>query len=741
MEFVDGFELHRYLEREEPPSKQRLRMMIAIARGIQHAHERGVIHLDLTPSNILVTTEGHPKIIDFGIARILDDERAARAGIGDDTAIAGTLAYMSPEQTWMRRADLDNRSDIYTLGVLTFLVLTGELPVAPRGTEPSFKTDPAIGDEPPRRLASVDRTFRGDLDCIVARAMTRDREHRYESAHDFADDLDRSLRRYPVRARPVTRSYRARRFAQRNSGRLAIASVAVIALIGGTVTSTVFAIQSHQSEKRAETARMAERDARIREHRAAAERLRLLGDWQGVRIRTAELIDLLGDETPSEVRMMYLEAIVVTEPEHLSSQITPGIEAAFADHPGIPVFYRAFGFDALVSEGPYAMLEAARAAGVPPAYAAVIDGFLAPSTDEAVAHLRRAVAIDPGLDIARFWMATTRMLRLEPTIARAEVAGWIALQPRNQFVLALALVLSAIDRDQEAFEEYRTRLENVSSGTQLAMAQTMFEGFEAWFDDTTFVDPESGFERVGIMLQSVHEASSLTGSDGRSGYGTTQPRSVVRASEALLRGLNQLPTGDYEAAAAAYRIAYEANPCAITSVLLASVLRQFDPAAALAVLDRETPELMPASLRWLHPLNKAMARSSLIRQGEDHAPALLFRDAMDALRSEQALFTVAPALLQLGHRHGYPAILEGAMEVWRAAPPLDTITASMAAERWIERGDPFVALFYATLGLRSDPGAADLRRLADRSASLVCSDDPTCCELAHRIHPNPGASE
>ena len=267
MEYVDGQPLTSWCVEKQEPVERRLSLFVSVCRGVEHAHRRLVLHRDLKPSNLLVTSgaEGPAaKIIDFGIARSLGgrlSEDSPRTG----TAVLGTPDYMSPEA--FAGADLDTRTDVYSLGVVLYELLTGTRPFEEASADPTgwmrrrtteaperpsirrreARSGPQRGAE---RVLELPKRLRNDLDWIALRALAPDRDARYGSAADLADDIERALRDEPVAARPPGPFDRVARLARRYRTATAITLVSVVL---AAVLSTTSLWRARQAEAQART--------------------------------------------------------------------------------------------------------------------------------------------------------------------------------------------------------------------------------------------------------------------------------------------------------------------------------------------------------------------------------------------------------------------------------------------------------------------------------------------------------
>lgn len=301
MEYVQGQTLGDYIAEHEPSIDDRLRLIVNLCRAVQHAHQKGVIHRDLKPGNIMVTPEGEPKILDFGLARL--------AGDGDESSlitretqagqVLGTLAYMSPEQAGGQTEAIDALTDVYALGVIAYQLLAGQLPLNLSDLPLPVAVRRIVEDEP-SRLSSIDRSLRGDLDTIVAKAMAKDRAMRYASAESLAEDLRRFLESEPITARRPSTWYNARKFARRNKAIVAGVAASFIILLAGATTSLIFAVQARDqaavARQQATRATQAEQDAVAQRDEADQQR------------EEAERQSAIAEETNAFLLNMFYEA-------------------------------------------------------------------------------------------------------------------------------------------------------------------------------------------------------------------------------------------------------------------------------------------------------------------------------------------------------------------------------------------------------------------------------------------------
>lgn len=313
MELVRGVPITQFCDERKLNPRQRLELFVPVCQAIQHAHQKGIIHRDIKPSNVLVAMyddRAVPKVIDFGVAKATSNVLTESSLVTGFGTIVGTPEYMSPEQAVINNLDIDSRSDVYSLGVLLYELLTGTTPVdrkslgqaalleilrivreveAPR---PSAKlsgmdTLPNVAAKRGVEPAKLSKLMVGDLDWVVLKALEKDRARRYETANAFARDIQRYLADEFVEARPPSSTYRLQKFIRKHRAGVAFAIVLASTLLIATVLSSTLALWAYRAEN----------DMRIALSATEAEKLRA----QAARDRTRQALDDMTSTITGEV--------------------------------------------------------------------------------------------------------------------------------------------------------------------------------------------------------------------------------------------------------------------------------------------------------------------------------------------------------------------------------------------------------------------------------------------------------
>ncbi len=341
MELVKGIPITEFCDKNKFSTLKRLELFLDVCSAVQHAHQKGVIHRDIKPSNILITLhDGRPvpKVIDFGIAKAINQELTGRTLFTVYGSMIGTPAYMSPEQAEMSGLDIDTRSDIYSLGVLLYELLTGETPISgnelkeagyaemqrlireKEPTKPSMavsiscRQSTTLSDfhqEGPDQLISA---MKGDLDWIVLKALEKDRNRRYETASDFAQDIKRHLSDEAVVARPPSPGYLFLKWVRRNRLAFGASAAVMLSTFAGLGVSTHLYIREKAARERATQSELEQsrlrKDAELQERmaRKAAARAEEAGAKTASALKQVEmaLIDELIEKGQPDLALARL---------------------------------------------------------------------------------------------------------------------------------------------------------------------------------------------------------------------------------------------------------------------------------------------------------------------------------------------------------------------------------------------------------------------------------------------------
>ena len=318
MELVQGVPITEFCDQNKLPANERMGLFIQVCQAIQSAHQKGIIHRDIKPSNVLVTLhhgESMPKVIDFGIAKATNQKLTEKTLFTNHATMIGTPAYMSPEQAELTSMDVDTRTDVYSLGVLLYELLTGSTPFPEKRLRSLGygEMQRVIVDEEPQRpstrlstlgdelksavaknrggeLGALIHLLRGDLDWVVMRCLEKDRRRRYDTPNELVADIERHLKNEPIIARPPTLIYRVQKLVRRNQLVIAAGTAVAAALVIGIVASgwqAYAANRARNAEKQhrlaaeaaqnqAESAQQAEQRERLRADVEKTEARRIL---------------------------------------------------------------------------------------------------------------------------------------------------------------------------------------------------------------------------------------------------------------------------------------------------------------------------------------------------------------------------------------------------------------------------------------------------------------------------------
>ncbi|MFL5327279.1 MAG: tetratricopeptide repeat protein [Gemmataceae bacterium] len=365
MELVKGVPITKYCDELHLSLRERLDLFVPVCRAIQHAHQKGIIHRDIKPSNVLVAVQDGkpvPKVIDFGVAKAMQQRLTEQSMYTEIGAVIGTLEYMSPEQAELSALDIDTRTDVYALGVLLYELLTGSTPLdRKRLKEAAFAEMLRIIKEvePPKpstrltdlqdslaTLAAQRRTepgkltkaMRGELDWIVMKCLEKDRTRRYETANGLGRDIERYLSDEPVEAGPPSAAYKVRKFVRRHQVAIYTASAFVVTIFILGTLSLCFAIMSLRAENEAKFGRaraaQAEIKAKASEQKALAAAETEKKSKEDAQAREAD--------TKAVLKFVEDQVFAAARPENLGREVTlkraveealPKITDGFKDRP------------------------------------------------------------------------------------------------------------------------------------------------------------------------------------------------------------------------------------------------------------------------------------------------------------------------------------------------------------------------------------------------------------------------
>ena len=442
MELVKGTPITQFCDERKLSTRERLELFVPVCHAIQHAHQKGIIHRDVKPSNVLVALHDEkpvPKVIDFGVAKAIGQqltEKTLYTGFG---TLVGTPAYMAPEQATFNQLDIDTRADIYSLGVLLYELLAGSPPFEPerlkkaaldevlrlvREEEPlrpsarlsTSETRASIAAVRQSEPAKLTKLLRGELDWVVMKALEKDRSRRYETANGFAADVQRYLCGEAVLAVPPSAGYRLRKFVRRNKGALAVASLVLFFLVllgsgAGWAWRDRSARQAEAAQQQA--ARHGKAAGQVESIFAEVDRLEGEQKWPEAlaAARRAGAVVAGGEadaDTEQRVRQRLMDLEFIDRLEHIRMQAATWIERSFDYRGAVRDYAQAFrdygvNVEELPIEASVDRLRARATLAIP--LAAALDDWVNLRrfvADHDVVGWKRLVAVARGLDTDHF---------------------------------------------------------------------------------------------------------------------------------------------------------------------------------------------------------------------------------------------------------------------------------------------------------------------------------------------------
>jgi tetratricopeptide (TPR) repeat protein len=516
LEYVDGGTLARKLSGNPLPAPAAAQLVETLARAMYFAHERGIIHRDLKPNNVLLTTDGTPKIADFGLAKLLHSD----AGQTQSGAILGTPSYMAPEQAAGQLKVIGPTTDVYALGAILYEVITGRPPFRAATVVETMEQVRLQDLLPPSQLQP---RLPRDLETICLKCLEKDRAKRYLTAQDLADDLLRFLQDRPIHARPATRWEQFWKFARRNRtlvGGLAGILVALLLGITGTSIGLVRAVHAGQRAAQAETSLAAE----LTHTRAAAAELEVSvakvaqqrGQWQSALDHYAQALHL-GYEDEIALRLEMIKCR-----NNLGGNIVPEVDA-LGERPDLGKHRASYllikgrvTFGRSSQQGnPVELIRQALALGLSPEEAAIARGYLAETIPEALAHFQQARRLNPFCDVDRAteWFLCVLAGRLEEAkelAAQAQLA-----EPNGKTPLLMSAMQHALEGDS-------------------AKASTLLTQFEA---HNALENPEVARLLIQLLPLVREEGVHWGDLDANQGLSTLRRLQGLYASSAARRGV------------------------------------------------------------------------------------------------------------------------------------------------------------------------------------------------------------
>ncbi|MHC4437069.1 MAG: protein kinase domain-containing protein [Planctomycetota bacterium] len=485
MELVTGVPISEYCDQHKMTIEERLKLFLRVCDAVQHAHQKGIIHRDIKSSNILISLEDDkavPKIIDFGIAKALTSPLTERTLYTEQGELVGTPEYMSPEQAKMTSEGVDTRTDIYSLGVVLYKLLTGVLPFDAKklregGVEhirqvireedpktPSTRLNMASGEESTKlaRLRRTDvRTLRqklhGDLDWITLKAMEKDPDRRYATAHAFAEDIRNHLNHKPVTARSPTTVYRLRKFVRRNRTQVIAGTGILVIILMGVLSVRLY----RQSTANSRRLREEQRNLVLQKAEAALSAAQTYYA-EGQHERALEKTETSLALVPDQLNGQLLKARILADLGR-TEEAFQMLEQLEAEHPEegvvyelLAMLYVELGNDALVTK--YRTLAEKYQSQTPEVF--IVRARTAETLDDMVSLLSQALNLDREHYLARKMRALTYSALRDYENMERDADKLIFVQPENPSGYVLrAVALRQMGHYSEAIDDHNRAIE------------------------------------------------------------------------------------------------------------------------------------------------------------------------------------------------------------------------------------------------------------------------------------------
>jgi serine/threonine protein kinase len=464
MELVEGHNINcERIASWNTPAK--IRLMIKVCRAVEHAHQNGVLHRDLKPGNILVSDTDEPKILDFGLAREIDRGDSELPGQTEAGQILGTLAYMSPEQASGDPLAVDTRSDVYSLGVVAYQLLSRQLPI-PVSRESLLESLQSIRDREPTPLGKLNRACRGDLETIVDKALEKEKEHRYQSVAELRTDFERHLQYMPIIARHASVWQRLHKFVQRHRALVTASTITLVTILTSLVIVSLLLYRTQQANATITQRNHELTVSRATEHTARREAVGRLAETYVLSARIAarrgqwrEAIELYDnalamdqpDPRALQVERVRLLAAIGKRTEALG-QIA-ALQSKAVGRPGAVMDLlhgELLMYEWSNPEKALGLIQGAVDSGnLEQADEEYARGLMTDNTVQACQHFHKAVALNPFHQQARMQLAQMLLFLGRWEEARQEIAVAKLLFPDDEMAIGMEATIDFLGGQQE----------------------------------------------------------------------------------------------------------------------------------------------------------------------------------------------------------------------------------------------------------------------------------------------------